>query len=114
MEKPYTLFMDTSHYAHSGILTRAVESAEDLRPIAYTSGSFSDMQQRCSATDKEAYAVYQSVLKFDLYLRRAECTFYCDHKLLEPFLSKGIKIPEHNRWSMELADYIITFVHIKG
>ena len=38
----------------------------------------------------------------------------CDHKLLGPFLSKGIEIPKLNRWSMELADYNITFVHIKG
>ena len=30
------------------------------------------------------------------------------------FISKGIKMPELNRWCMELADYNITFVHIKG
>ena len=33
---------------------------------------------------------------------------------LEPFLSRGIKIPKLNRWSMELAEYNITFVHING
>ena len=85
MEKEYTLFTDTSHYAYSGLLTQAVESPEDLRPIAYTSGSFSEMQQRWSATEKEAYAVYQSVLKFDIYLRRAKCILHCGHKPLEPF-----------------------------
>ena len=67
-EKTYTLFTDASHYTHSGVLTQAVESPEDLRPIAYTSGSFLETQQRWSATKKEAYAVPQSVLKFDLYL----------------------------------------------
>ena len=36
----------------------------------------------------------------------------CDHKLLEPFLSKGTQIP--NRWSMELGVFNITFVHIQG
>ena len=30
------------------------------------------------------------------------------------FLPEGIKIPKLNRWSMELADYNIMFVHIKG
>ena len=44
MQKPYTLFTDVNHYAYSGVLTQAVESPEDLRPIAYTSGSFSDTQ----------------------------------------------------------------------
>ena len=29
----------------------------DLKPIAYTSGSFSDTQQRRHATEKEAFAV---------------------------------------------------------
>ena len=53
------------------------------------------------------------MLKFVLYLRGAKSVLYCDHKLLEPFLSKGITIPKLNRLSMELADYNITFVHIK-
>ena len=44
MEKLYTLFTDTSHYTYSGILTQAVESPEDLRPIAYATGTFSDTQ----------------------------------------------------------------------
>ena len=46
MEKPYTLLTDASQYAYSGVLTQAAESPEDLSPIAYISGSFSDMQQR--------------------------------------------------------------------
>ena len=71
------------------------------------------MQEQWSATKKEAYALYQSILKFDLYLRGANSVLCCDHKPLESFLSKGIKIPKLNRWSMELADYSIKFIHIK-
>ena len=114
MEKPYTLFTDASNYAYSGVLTQAVESPEDLRPIAFTLGSFLEMQQRWSATEKEAYAIYQSVLKFDLYLRGAKCVLCCDHKPLQPFLSEGIKISKLKRLSMELENYNIMFVHIKG
>ena len=33
---------------------------------------------------------------------------------IRAILSKGIKMPKFNRWSVELADYNITFVHIKG
>ena len=33
---------------------------------------------------------------------------------VKAIFSKGIKIPKFNRWSMELADYNITFVHVKG
>ena len=62
------LFTDTSHYAYSGVFNQPVESPEDLRPVAFVLGSFSKMRQRWSATEKEAYAGYQSVLKFDLYI----------------------------------------------
>ena len=72
------------------------------------------MQERWSATEKNTYAVYQSIFKFDLYLRGANCVLHCDHKPLEPFLSKGVKIPKLNRWSVELVDYNIKFIHIKG
>ena len=69
MEKSYTLFTDASHYTYSGVLTQTDENPNDLRPIAYTSGSLWDMQQRCSTNEKEPPAVYHSILKFDLYLR---------------------------------------------
>ena len=55
IEKPYTLFSDSSHYAYSGVLTQAVDGPDDLRPIAYTSASFSDTQQKWSATEKETF-----------------------------------------------------------
>ena len=45
--------MDVSHYSSSGVHTQAVESLEDLWHKAYTSGSFSDMQQIWSATEKK-------------------------------------------------------------
>ena len=64
-EKPYTIFTDACHYAYSGVLTQTVDSLGDLRPIVHTSGSFSDKQQKWSATEKEAFAIYQSVLKFE-------------------------------------------------
>ena len=54
------------------------------------------MQQRWSATETAGYTVHESVLKFDLYLREANCILHCHHKPLEPFLSKGIKIPKFN------------------
>ena len=108
------MFTDTSHYAYSGVITQAVKSSKDLRSISYTSGSFINMQQLWSATKREVFAVYQSVLKFDLYLRGVKCVFCHNYKPLEPFLSKDIKILKHNGLSIELADYNITFVYIKG
>ena len=109
-QKPYTKFNDTSHYTYSGILSQTVDGPHDLGSIAYTPGSISDMKQRWPDTKKE---VYQSILKFDLYLRGAEWILHCNHKPLEPCLSKDIKIPRLDWWSMELADCNIILVSIK-
>ena len=110
----HTLFTDASNYAYSGVLTQAVDGPDDSSPIAYTSGSFSDMHQKWSATEKETFAIHHYVLKFDLHLRGVECILHCDHKPLEPFLSKGMNMPKLDRLVVELADYYITFIHIKG
>ena len=48
------------------------------------------------------------------YLQCAKCTLCCDHKLLEPFLTRGMKIAKLDRWAMLLQEYDITFVHIEG
>ena len=65
-------------------------------------------------TEKEAYAVLKSMQHFDYYLQGAKCTLHSDHKPLEPFLSRGMKIAKLDRWAMLLQEYDITFVHIKG
>ena len=65
-------------------------------------------------TEKEAYAVLKSMQCFDYYLQGTKCTLHCDHKPLEPFLSRGMKIAKVDRWVMLLQEYDITFVHIKG
>ena len=38
----------------------------------------------------------------------------CDHKPLEPFPSRGMKIARLERWAMLLQVYDIKFIHIKG
>ena len=59
------------------------------------------------------YAILKSVQHFD-YLQCMKCTLHCNHKPLEPFLSRGMKIAKLDRWAMLLQEYNITFVHIKG
>ena len=51
---------------------------------------------------------------FDYYLQGAKCTLCCNHKPLEPFLTRRMKIAKLDRWAMLLQEYDITFVHIKG
>ena len=64
--KPFKLFTDASKHSYSGILHQ--EEVCDWPnvepnpvPIAYFSGSFSKTQQLWNTTQKECYAVYQSI-----------------------------------------------------
>ena len=63
---------------------------------------------------KKAYAVLKSIQRFNYYLRGAKCTLQYDHKPLEPFLTRDMKIAKLARWAMLLQEYDITFVHVRG
>ena len=65
-------------------------------------------------TEKEAYAIVKSMQLFDYFLQGVKCTLCCNHKPLELFLTRGMKIAKLDRWAMLLQEYDITFVHIKG
>ena len=113
--KPFKLFTDTPNYSYSGILHQAKdEEPAQLIQIAYFSGSFNHTQQLWNVTQKECYAVYRSFNKFSFDHTGAECTLYCDHKPLAPFLTTGMKSKTMDRWAHELQQYNIKFQHVAG
>ena len=112
--KDYVLYTDTSNNAYSGVLCQPQDNDNDIGPVAYFSGTFTAQNKSWCANEKEAYAVLKSIQRFDYYLRGAKCTLRCDHKHLEPFLPRGMKMVKLDRWAMLLQEYGITFLHIKG
>ena len=110
--KDYILYTDASNNAYSGVLCQAQVNDNDIRPIAYFSGTFTAQNKSWCATEKEAHAMLKSVQRFDYYLIGVQCTLRCDHKPLEPFLSRGMKIAKLDRWAMLLQEYNIRFIHI--
>ena len=112
--KPYILYTDASHNTYSGILCQPIDSKQDIRPVAYFSGTFTVQNKSWCTMEKEAYTVLKSLQCFNYYLQGTKCTFQCNHKPLEPFLTRGMKIAKLDRWAMLLQEYNITFVHIKG
>ena len=66
--KPYILYMDASNNAYSGILCKPIDSKQDIWPVAYFSGTFTVQSKSWCATEKEAYAILESVLHFNYYL----------------------------------------------
>ena len=55
--KPYILYTDTSNNAYSSILCQPVDSNQDIRPVAYFSGTFTAQNKSWCVTENEAYAV---------------------------------------------------------
>ena len=109
---PYTLSPYASNYAYSDILIQTVDGPDDLRPIAYTSHSFSDMQQSWPATEKESFCSLPVSFKVLLLLKR--CIMYTtllSSRTIFITLHENTKI---NCWSMDLSGYIVTFVHVEG
>ena len=90
-----------------------VNNDQDIRPVAYFSGIFTAQNKSWCVTGKEAYAVLKSMQCFDYYLQGMKCTLCCNHKPLEPFLTRGMKIAKLDRWAMLLQEYDITSVRIK-
>ena len=111
--KPYILYTDASNNVYSGVLYQPVDNDQVIRPVAYFSGTFTAQNRSWCATEKP-YAVLKSMQHFDYYLQGTKCTPCCDHKPLEPFLKRGMKIAKLDRWAMLLQEYDITFVHIRG
>ena len=58
--------------------------------------------------------MYRSINKFSFNPTGAECTLYCDHKPLAPFLMTGMKIKTMDRWALKLQQYNIKFQHVAG
>ena len=112
--KLYVPYTDATNNAYSGVLCQPVDNDQDIRPVAYFSGTFTAQNKSWCVTEKEAYAVLKSLQHFDSYLQGTKCTFHCDHKPLEPFITRGMKIAKLDRWAMLLQEYDITFVHIQG
>ena len=112
--KDYILYTDALNNAYSSVLCQHQDNDIDIRPVEYFSGTLTAQNKAWCATEKEAYAVLKSVQRFDYYLRGMKCTLRCDHKPLEPFPSRGMKIAELDRWALLLQEYDIKLIHIKG
>ena len=66
--KPYVLYTDASNNVYSSMLCQPVDNNQDIRPVAYFSGTFTAQSRSWCATEKEAYAVLKSMQHLDYYL----------------------------------------------
>ena len=66
--KPYILYTDASNNAYSDVLCQPISNDQDIRPVAYFSGTFTAQNRSWCANEKEAYAVLKNKQRFNYYL----------------------------------------------
>ena len=103
-----------SSILHQQEVSDQLEAEPNLVPIAYFSGTFGKTHQLWNTTQKECYAVHQSIQNFSFYLAGTKCTLYCDHKPLAPFFTTGMSNSVLDHRALLLQQFDIQFKHILG
>ncbi|XP_048774395.2 uncharacterized protein K02A2.6-like [Ostrea edulis] len=86
-----------------------------FKPIAYSSRSLTDVEQRYSQTEREALGVVFGCEKFHMYIYGLEFEIWTDHKPLTYIYSPKSKPPARiERWILRLQPYKYKIVYIPG
>ncbi len=115
--KPVLLQVDASEKGLGGALMQP-NTTGDYQPVAFTSCSLTETEQRYSQIEKECLAICNGLNKFDQWLYgKHDITIHTDHKPLETILKKPLnKAPARlQRMMTRLQRYpTITVEYRKG
>jgi len=107
---PITLQTDASDYGIGAYMFQKVDGIE--KPIAIISKSLDHTQLRWSTPEKEGYAIYYALKKFDYLLRDVHFTLQTDHKNL--IYINDTASPKVVRWKLAIQEYDFDIEHIAG
>ncbi|XP_068221744.1 uncharacterized protein [Palaemon carinicauda] len=111
--KEFNLAIDASDIGIGGVLLQEVNGIK--HPVAYYSKKLNKAQQNYSTIEKELLSLVSTLQHFEIYVRSGHVlTVYTDHNplvYLDRFKNKNKRLM---RWSLELQDYDLKIVHIKG
>ena len=114
--KPFVMQVDACHIGIGSVLLQEDTATGVLHPICYHSQKFTPYQKNYSIVEKECLGILLSLRKFKFFVYDLmyPVKIMCDHNPLS-FLHR---MRNHNqrlmRWALELQDYNISIVHIKG
>jgi hypothetical protein len=107
---PIVVQTDASDYGIGGYIFQ--KSGNKELPIIFISKALNTTQLNWSTIEKEAYAIYYTLKKFDYLLRDVEFLLQTDHKNLTYLrTAASAKV---RRWKMELQEYSFQLQHIAG
>ena len=107
---PITVMTDASDYGIGGYIYQTIGGVET--PIAMMSKSLNKTEQNWTVEEKEAYAIYYTLRKYEYLLKGVKFTLLTDHKNLI-YLNEEKK-EKVKRWKIAIQDYDFTLKYIKG
>nr|XP_022910195.1 uncharacterized protein K02A2.6-like [Onthophagus taurus] len=117
-DKPLVVSSDASGVGAGAVLSHGFPDGT-LKPVAFASRSFSDVESRYSTIDKEALGLVYAVTKFHQYLYGRRFTLITDHKPLERIFGEDRQTPKIAsnrllRWAMTLNSYDFEIIYRPG
>ena len=110
--EPFLLVTDASKEALGGILLQVVNGQHQV--VGLHSKIFDKVQRKWSATERELFAVLDSVEKFDHFLRYSKFVVQSDHRSLVYLDSKVFVNDKCARWQERLQKYSFLVQYIPG
>jgi len=111
--KPFDLFVDTSNYANSAILTQTGPDGKE-QPIAFSSMKLNATQSAWSTIEREAYAALVALQKYRNWIFGSEVTVHSDHNPLLYLTESAPKCAKLMRWALALQEFSVTFKYRAG
>jgi hypothetical protein len=101
LSAPLRMYTDASDYGIGAYLCQVVNEVE--QPIAFISKTLSKPEKKWSVYEKEAYAIFYALRKWEHHLQGIKFTLFTDHKNLT-YLNKDPS-PKVMRWKVAVQEY---------
>jgi hypothetical protein len=108
---PIRVYTDASEYGIGAYLCQVQEDGVEI-PIEFISKTLTKAERKWSTYEKEAFAIFYSLRKWEYYLRDTKFTIFTDHRNLT-FLAADPNA-KVMRWRMAIQDYDFDIAYIPG
>jgi hypothetical protein len=108
---PIRVYTDASDYGIRAYLCQVNDDGTEV-PIEFISKTLTKAERKWSTYEKEAYAIFYALRKWESHLRDVKFTLFTDHKNLT-YLAKDPNA-KVMRWRLGVQDYDFDIAYIPG